>query len=173
VAIIPKENFKFKAATHAPKLSINTFYVANEQGNQRFVKPDLDKALLEAIRGRALDKNMEVYAPRKYQIIRQGLRNEVVKVGPAALYGSDVDIRPPSVLKLNPATIWYTLGSKQTSEGSDRVGAGVYNDKDNIRVKMDPSGEAATNTITRAELVAILVTLQQIEKQSYRRNDSN
>ena len=111
-----------------PKWDINIFYVANEQGNQRFVKPDLDKALLEAIRGlspkpisrlrrhprRELDEEMEVYAPRQYQIIRQGPSNEVVKVDPATVHGSNLDIRPPSVLKYNPLD-YLVHGWQQTN----------------------------------------------------------
>jgi hypothetical protein len=79
------------------------------------------------------------------------------------MHGSNLDIRPPSVLKCNPATIRYTDGSKKSLEGSELIGAGDFNDKENVRFKIDPSGQASTSTITRAELVASLVTLQQIE----------
>jgi ribonuclease HI len=100
-----------------------------------------------------------VYAP-----IRQGPSNEVVEVGSTtSKHGSNVDIRPPSILKYNPATIWYTDGSKKSLEGSDLTGAGVFNHQHNVRLKIDPSGYATTSTITRAELVAILVNLQQME----------
>jgi hypothetical protein len=69
-----------------------------------------------------------VYAPIKYEVIRQGPSNEVVEVGPtASMHGSNLDIRPPSILKYNPATIWYTDGSKKSLEGSDLIGAGVFN----------------------------------------------
>jgi len=145
-----KGNFKFKATTHAPEWDINIFYVANEQGNQRIVKPDLGKALLKAIRGlspkptsrlrrlprRAMDEKLEVYPPRMYQTIGQCPSYEVVKVGPAAMHGSDLDLRPPSMLNYNPATIWYTNGSKQTSKGSDSIGAGVYNENEDVRLKI-------------------------------------
>jgi ribonuclease HI len=42
----------------------------------------------------------------------------------------------------------------------------VFNDQHDVRLKIDPSGQASTITITRAELVAILVTLQQIEDRN-------
>jgi hypothetical protein len=64
-----------------------------------------------------------VYAIIKYEIIRQGPSNEVVEVvPPASMHGSNLDIRPPSVLKYNPATIWYTDGSKKSLEGSEQIG---------------------------------------------------
>jgi ribonuclease HI len=63
---------------------------------------------------------------------------------------------------------WYTDGSKMSLklEGIDLIGAGVFNDQHNVLFKIDPLGHTSTNTITRAELVAILVTLQQIEESN-------
>jgi ribonuclease HI len=78
------------------------------------------------------------------------------------MHGSNLDIRPP-ILKYNPAIIWYTDGSKKSVEGSDLIGARVFNPIENVRLKIDPSGQASTNTITRAKLLAILGALQQIE----------
>jgi ribonuclease HI len=77
----------------------------------------------------------------------------------------NLDIRPSSILKYNPATIWYTEGSKKSIEGSDLIGAGVLNDQHNVLLNIDLLGQNSTNigTITRAELDAIPVTLQQIE----------
>jgi ribonuclease HI len=138
------------------------------------VQPNLEKDLLAAIQSltskpisrlrQSQSADFEVYAPIKYEVIRQGPSNEVIEVGPTAtMHGSNLDIRPPSILKYNSAIIWYTDGSKESLEGSDLIGAGVFNNQHNVRLKIDPSGHASTSTITRAELVAILVTLQQIE----------
>jgi ribonuclease HI len=185
---IPKGIFIFLGEKLASKWDINIFYIANEQGLQKLVQPNLEKDLLAAIQSlkqslyisslyiSILRKNdrrnqsagFKGYVPIKYEITRQGLSNEVVEVGPtASMHGSNLDIRPPSVLKYNPATIWYTDGSKKSLEGIELVGAGVFNDQHDVRLKIDPSGQASTNTITRAELIAILVTLQQIEYKSF------
>jgi len=50
-------------------------------------------------------------------------------------------------------------------DDSERIGAGVYNAAAFVRLRKDPVGVGATNTITRAELIAILVALQQSEIQ--------
>jgi hypothetical protein len=111
-AIIPKGNFKFLGEKLASKWDINIFYVANEQGIQKFVQPNLEKDLLAAIQSltskpisrkqirkndrRSQSADFEMYAPIKYEVIRQGSCNEVVEVGPtASMHGSNLDIRPP------------------------------------------------------------------------------
>jgi hypothetical protein len=52
VAIIPKGNFKFLGEKLASKWDINIFYVANKQGIQKFVQPNLEKDLLAAIQSK-------------------------------------------------------------------------------------------------------------------------
>jgi hypothetical protein len=99
VAIIPKGNFKFRGEKLASKWDMgNIFYVANEQGIQKFVQPNLEIDLLAAIqsltskpisrlRNNGSSKpvcRFRVYAPIKYEVIRQGPSNEVVEVGPTA-----------------------------------------------------------------------------------------
>jgi hypothetical protein len=77
VAIIPKGNFKFLGEKLASKWDINIFYVANEQGIQKLVQPNLEKDLLAAIQSltpkpisrlrkydrRSQSADFEVYAP--------------------------------------------------------------------------------------------------------------
>jgi hypothetical protein len=43
VAVIPENNFKFLGENLASKWDINIFYVANDQGIQKFVQPNLEK----------------------------------------------------------------------------------------------------------------------------------
>ena len=62
--------------------------------------------------------------------------------------------------KLDAKSIWYTDGSKQVRyDGTNVIGAGVYNATRGISHSINPRGSGATNTITRAELAAIAFAL--------------
>ena len=61
--------------------------------------------------------------------------------------------------------IVFTDGSAGDGPQGHCIGARVYCWVHNINLKVDPCGRSATNTITRAELVAILAALQQMETQ--------
>ena len=51
--------------------------------------------------------------------------------------------------------IIYTDGSAGESSQGQRIGAGVYCAEPSMQLIINPCGMSATNTITRAELVAI------------------
>ena len=56
--------------------------------------------------------------------------------------------------------ILYTDGSAADGEQGQSIGSGVFCQKDNLQLTVDPCGMSATNTITRAELAAICAALQ-------------
>ena len=59
------------------------------------------------------------------------------------------------------SSIIYTDGRAVENAQGRNIGAGVYCQQDNLRLAVNPCGVSATNTITRAELVAIYAALQQ------------
>ena len=78
-------------------------------------------------------------------MLRQGPQEEVLKIS-ADSHGMHMQLSPPPVLKYNPATILYTDGSKQTVEGADIIGAGVFKASENVRLRITADGKSATNT---------------------------
>ena len=60
------------------------------------------------------------------------------------------------------SNIMYTDGSAGESSQGQRIGAGVYCAELSMQLKINPCGIAATNTITRAKLMAIYAALQEV-----------
>ena len=60
------------------------------------------------------------------------------------------------------SNIIYTDGSAGESSQGQRIGAGVYCAEPSMQLKIDSCGISATNTITRAELVAIYAALHEV-----------
>mmetsp|Transcript_2060 Transcript_2060/g.4562 ORF Transcript_2060/g.4562 Transcript_2060/m.4562 type:complete len:987 (-) Transcript_2060:719-3679(-) len=68
----------------------------------------------------------------------------------------------PHALRWAADTAVYTDGScTKTTEGSQTLGAAVYFARTGHTLRVDPNGLGATNTITRAELSAILHALKE------------
>ena len=60
------------------------------------------------------------------------------------------------------SNIIYTDGSAGESSQGQSIGAGVYCTEPSMQLKIDPCCISATNTITRAGLVAIYAALQEV-----------
>jgi len=88
---------------------------------------------------------------------------EVLSWRSTEVHGMPLSVPSPPALILDPSTIWYTDVSKKSSEGKELIGAGVSNESRGVALRIDAPGRGATNTITCPELVAILVTMRQIE----------
>ena len=85
--------------------------------------------------------------------IQHGLRHDLVALQQAY---------PRQCLALGAAQQIYTDGSAQASghDGGARVGAGVYDARSGREITIDPCGIGPTQTVHRAELVAIQTALQ-------------
>ena len=74
-----------------------------------------------------------------------------------------VQAKPMPEPRLQASSIWYTDGSKQTSQdGANVTGSGVYNSDQHVSMAINCHGRAATNTITRAELAAIAAAIEEM-----------
>ena len=181
--IIPKSKFKFRTpdfwktgedfAGH-PEWDINIFLVANAAGLNSYNPSELRKALSAALPGVIVPSMPQkrhmlaqlpssasaVHLSRRFRKAQKNIMTDV-SWNSAALQ-SDLALDPPRPLAFADAdAILYTDGSVVKTAQGQSTGAGVYCKSSNINLTVDPCGISATNTITRAELVAIYAALQQ------------
>ena len=74
---------------------------------------------------------------------------------------------PPPPLpprRWDPLHIYYTDGSKRDTRAGPRCGAGLYHPAQEVKWRVNPSGEGHTDTINRAELVGIMAALIHIQR---------
>ena len=180
----PKDKFRFKTpnfwntgqtyASH-PNWNIKICVVANLMGLQ-YIKPQqLKQALQHALPGvimpsmpsmdsmitRLHANTGSVHLSRAFWRVRDRL--ESPKCWNSASQDLPLHLAEPQAgaYPLAP-TIIYKDGSASESSQGQRIGAGVYCTEPSMQLKMDPCGISATNTITRAKLVAIHAALQEV-----------
>jgi ribonuclease HI len=109
-----------------------------------------------------LANGQEAYPSRQYQRLLHSPQLELftLKWNEDSNLGLTCDVTntslrdlPEKVMRYRNKSIWYT----------DRGGVYKQQAPQDVRLKVNPCGRGSTNTITRAELTAILVALQQRE----------
>ena len=187
VARIFKQHFRFKTpdfwktgrdSAGNPKWNINPL-VANAAGLSKYDPNTLQQTLQQALPG-FLVPNL----PSRSSMLQQlDLSSEQTHLseGFKKILSNSADHLQPCISATEPSTcpleapqqsafpaasgIVFTDGSAGDGPQGHCIGAGVYCRDHNINLKVDPCGRSATNTITRAELVAILAAVQQMETQ--------
>ena len=158
-----------------PKWNVLLFTVANTKGLETYVS---GTALVRGIEVASREIGGTPYSPTVPAAQRPPLVPFSLPVYPSKAYRQAAasvqtrewhtprgmpariwDPRPP--LRYDPGSIIYTDGSaKETQEHGQRIGSGIFYPNLDVEISADPCGHKETNTITRAELVAILVALQ-------------
>ena len=170
-----------------PKWDVNIFVIANPQGIERYldrdsliagiehasttvgnrtITPDLPRPHELSHEGQAyITENL--YQTKAYRTItEQNNEGESYETAPwkaptVQEEASDINFSTELPKKYVAGNIVYTDGSCKEIEGRGQVtGAGVYREEPSIELTVDTMAGGCINTITRAELCAILVAVQ-------------
>ena len=178
---VPQKQFKFKKpdfwradggvyASH-PKWDVNIFIVSNVAGlqyiNAELLKSELQEASM-AVGGIELTPVLPEargphapYCPFLRPFRRLGDQQPEVKPWTSPPHKTPFTRYSRLQPKWkNADTIWYTDGSaKKIDKDGTIIGSGAFCNRGNIRLKIAPCGMGPTNTIMRAELIAIYAVL--------------